>query len=237
MAFRRKVYENIDNIVDIVTNDSKESDDQMGIEEEEHEESDWEYEEELALTFVGDKTPELEVEVENDPDNGNGDEPDDIIIVTLNNDKNTDNVFEQTELNFEVDKISEIDLDSGDEATVDEPADDEPADDEPTDSTTASGKDSEITVTIDTPVSRNLESSLELSSSSSEEQVPLANFVKRARVSTSRVRARDGRGGRIRVRVDHVRGIQNFLAQSGVLRVRGGGLGGGRCYMLNAICI
>ena len=43
MAFRRKVYENIDKIVDIVTNDSEESDDQMGIEEDG--ESDWEYEE------------------------------------------------------------------------------------------------------------------------------------------------------------------------------------------------
>ena len=62
MAFRRKVYENIDEIVDIVTNDSKESDDQMDIEEED-DESDWEYVEELALTFIGDKTPELEAEV------------------------------------------------------------------------------------------------------------------------------------------------------------------------------
>ena len=93
MAFRRKVYENIDEIVDIVTNDSKESDDQMGIEEEEHDESDWEYRQEPALIFVSDKTSELEAEVENDPDNGNGDVPDDIIIVALNNDKNTDNVF------------------------------------------------------------------------------------------------------------------------------------------------
>ena len=108
MAFCRKVYENIDKIVDIVTIDSEESDDQMGIEEDG--ESDWEYEEEPALTFVGDKTPELEAEVENDRHNGDVDEPDDIIIVALNNDKNTDNVFEQPELNFEVDKISEIDL-------------------------------------------------------------------------------------------------------------------------------
>ena len=90
MAFCRKVYENIDKIVDIVTIDSEESDDQMGIEEDG--ESDWEYEEEPALTFVGDKTPELEAEFENDPDNGNGDESD-IIIVALNNCKNTDNVF------------------------------------------------------------------------------------------------------------------------------------------------
>ena len=43
MAFRRKVYENIDEIVDIVINDSEESDDQMGIEEED-DESDSEYE-------------------------------------------------------------------------------------------------------------------------------------------------------------------------------------------------
>ena len=41
MAFRRKVYGNIDGIVDIVTNDSEESDDQMGIEEGEDNESDW----------------------------------------------------------------------------------------------------------------------------------------------------------------------------------------------------
>ena len=63
----------------------------------------------------------------------------------------------------------------------------------------------------------NLESSLELSSSSSEEQVPLANLVKRARVSTSpsRVCARDCRGGRIGVRIGHVRGIQNRVAQCG----------------------
>ena len=94
MAFRRKVYENIDEIVDIVINDSEESDDQMGIEEED-DESDSEYEKEPALTFVGDKTPELEAEVENDPNNANGNEPDDIIIVALNNDKNTDNVLEQ----------------------------------------------------------------------------------------------------------------------------------------------
>ena len=40
----------------------------MGIEEEDDDASDWEYEEEPALTFVGDKTPELEVE--NYPDNG-----------------------------------------------------------------------------------------------------------------------------------------------------------------------
>ena len=79
----------------------------------------------------------------------------------------------------------------------------------------------------------NLESSLELSSSSSEEQVPLANFVKRARVSTSpsRVCARDCRGGRI----GHVRGIQNRVAQCGGVRVRGGSLGSSRCNMLNAI--
>ena len=95
-----------DKIVDIVTNNIEESDDQIGIEEDD--ESDWEYEEEPALTFVGDKTPELEAEVGNDPENGNGDELD-IIIVALNNDKNADNVFEQPELNFEVDKISEID--------------------------------------------------------------------------------------------------------------------------------
>ena len=95
-----------DKIVDIVTNNSEESDDQIGIEEDD--ESDWEYEEEPASTFVGDKTPELEAEVGNDPENGNGDELD-IIIVALNNDKNADNVFEQPELNFEVDKISEID--------------------------------------------------------------------------------------------------------------------------------
>ena len=43
MVFRRKVYENIDEIVDIVINDSEESDDQMGIEEED-DESDSEYE-------------------------------------------------------------------------------------------------------------------------------------------------------------------------------------------------
>ena len=63
---------------------------------------------ELKLTFVGDKTPELEAEVESDPHNGNRDEPDDITTISLNNDKNTDNVFEQPKLNFEVDKISEI---------------------------------------------------------------------------------------------------------------------------------
>ena len=40
MAFRRKVYGNIDGIVGIVTNDSEESDDQMGIEEGEDNESD-----------------------------------------------------------------------------------------------------------------------------------------------------------------------------------------------------
>ena len=101
-----KTYE----IDDVVTNDNNESDDLMDIEkEEEHDESDWEYEEEPALTFVGDKPPELEPEVENDQDNGNGVEPDDITIVALNNDKNTDNVFEQPELNFEVNKICEID--------------------------------------------------------------------------------------------------------------------------------
>ena len=87
-----------DEIDDVVTNDSNESDDLMDIEkEEEHDESDWEYEEEPALTFVGDKPPELEAEVENDPNNGNGVEPDDITIVALNNDKNADNVFEQPE--------------------------------------------------------------------------------------------------------------------------------------------
>ena len=95
---------------------------------------------------------------------GRGDEPDDINIVASNNDKNNDNVSEQPELNFEVDKISEIDLDPVDEFTVDEPADDEP-----NDSATTSEKDFDITVTTDTPVSHNLESSLELSSSSSEE--------------------------------------------------------------------
>ena len=154
-----------DEIDGIVTNDSNESDDLMDIEkEEEHDESDWEYEEEPALTFVGDKPPELEAEVENDPDNGNGVEPDDITIVALNNDKNADNVFEQPEWNFEVNKICEIHPDPVDESTIDEPADDEPA----TDSATASGKDSDITVTTDTLVSHNLESSLELSSSSSE---------------------------------------------------------------------
>ena len=170
----------------------------MGIEEEDDDASDWEQEEEPALTFVGDKTPELEVE--NDPDNGKGDEPDDINIVAWNNDKNNDNVSEQPELNFEVDKISEIDVDPVDEFTVDEPADDEP-----NDSATTSEKDFDITVTTYTPVSHNLESSLELSSSSSEEQVPLAaNFAKRARVSASCVRARGGGGGRIRVRGGHV---------------------------------
>ena len=153
-----------DEIDDVVTNDSNESDDLMDIEkEEEHDESDWEYEEEPALTFVGDKPPELEAEVENDPNNGNGVEPDDITIVALNNDKNADNVFEQPEWNFEVHKICEIHPDPVDESTIDEPADDEPA----TDSATASGKDSDITVTTDTLVSHNLESSLELSSSSS----------------------------------------------------------------------
>ena len=81
----------MDEIVDIVNNDSEESDDQIDIEEEDDYESDWEYEEEPALTFVGDKTPE----VENDPNNANGNEPDDITIVVLNNDKNTDNVLEQ----------------------------------------------------------------------------------------------------------------------------------------------
>ena len=226
MAFHRKVYENIDEIVDIVINDSEESDDQMGIEEED-DESDSEYEKEPALTFVGDKTPELEAEVENDRHNGDVDEPDDIIIVALNNDKNTDNVFEQPELNFEVDKISEIDLDPIDESTVDEPADDAPADDEPTDSATAGGKDSDITVTIDTPMSYNLESRLELSSSSSEEEVLLTNFAKRARVSTSRVRATSSQGSRIRVRDGHVQGIQNRVAQGGGVRVRGGGRGKG----------
>ena len=85
----------MDEIVDIVNNDSEESDDQIDIEEEDDHESDWKYEEEPALTFVGDKTPELEAEVENDPNNANGNEPDDIIIVALNNDKNTDNVLEQ----------------------------------------------------------------------------------------------------------------------------------------------
>ena len=74
----------------------------MGIEEEEeHDDKDWEYEEEPALIFVGDKTPEVEAKVD-DPDNGNGDEPDDIIIVALKNDKNTDNVFEQPELNLKL---------------------------------------------------------------------------------------------------------------------------------------
>ena len=85
----------MDEIVDIVNNDSEESDDQIDIEEEDDYESHWEYEEEPALTFVGDKTPELEAEVENDPNNANGNEPDDIITVALNNDKNTDNVLEQ----------------------------------------------------------------------------------------------------------------------------------------------
>ena len=85
----------MDKIVDIVNNDSEESDDQIDIEEEDDFESDWEYEEEPALTFIGDKTPELEAEVENDPNNANGSEPDDIIIVALNNDKNTDNVLGQ----------------------------------------------------------------------------------------------------------------------------------------------
>ena len=46
MAFRRKVYENIDEIVDIVTNNSEETVDQMGTEHKEDDESDWEYEEE-----------------------------------------------------------------------------------------------------------------------------------------------------------------------------------------------
>ena len=207
----------------------------MNIQEEEHDQSNWEYEEEPALTFVGDKIPEQEAEVENDLDNGNGDEPDDIIIVALNNDKNDDNVFEQPELDFEVDKISEIDPDPVDESTVDEPANDQPVDDEPTNSVTASGKDSDITVTIDTRVSQYLESSLELFSSSSEEQVTLANFVERACVSSSRASAKDGRGNRIRIRVVHVQGIQNRVAQCGGVRVRGGGLSRGRCYMLNAI--
>ena len=136
MAFRRKVYESI------ATNDGKESDDQMGIkEEEEHDEKDWEYEEEPPLIFVGDNTPEVEAKVENDPGNGNGDEADDIIIVALKKHKNTDNVFEQPELNFEAHKTSEIDPDPVDESTVDEPADDKPTDDEPTNSATANGKD------------------------------------------------------------------------------------------------
>ena len=225
-----KTYE----IDDVVTNDNNESDDLMDIEkEEEHDESDWEYEEEPALTFVGDKPPELEPEVENDQDNGNGVEPDDITIVALNNDKNTDNVFEQPELNFEVNKICEIDPDLVDESTIDELADDECA----TDSATASGKDSDITVTIDTPVSHNLESSLELSSSSSEGQVPLANFVKRAHASNSRVCARNDSDGQIRFQVGHVWGIQNCATQGGGVSVRGGGLGRGRCYMLNATCM
>ena len=43
MAFRRKVYENIHKIVDIVANDNKESGDQMGIEEDD-DEGDREYE-------------------------------------------------------------------------------------------------------------------------------------------------------------------------------------------------
>ena len=55
--------------------------------------------------------------------------------------KNTDNVFEQPELNFEAHKTSEIDPDPVDESTVDEPADDKPTDDEPTNSATANGKD------------------------------------------------------------------------------------------------
>ena len=46
MAFRRKFYENTDEIVYIVTNDSEETADQMGTEHEEDDESDWEYEEE-----------------------------------------------------------------------------------------------------------------------------------------------------------------------------------------------
>ena len=87
--------------------------------------------------------------------------------------------------------MSEIDLDPVDESKVDEPADDEP-----TDSATTSGKDRDITVTINIPVCHNLVSSLELSSSSLEEKVPPTNFAKRARASTSRVRARDCGGGR-----------------------------------------
>ena len=40
-----------------------------------------------------------------------------------------------------------------------------------------------------------------------------------------------------RFRDGHVRGIQKGVAQGRDVRVRGGGCGRGRCYLLNATCI
>lgn len=55
MVFRKKVYENIDEIIDFITNENDESDDQMGLGDSDSElESDWEYKAQPKVTFLAD---------------------------------------------------------------------------------------------------------------------------------------------------------------------------------------
>lgn len=55
MVFRKKVYENIDEIIDFITNENDESDDQMGLGDSDSElESDWEYKAQPEVTFLDD---------------------------------------------------------------------------------------------------------------------------------------------------------------------------------------
>ena len=66
MASARRNYQNMDDILDFITNDDDESDDDIALEDEESDiDSDWEYEEEPPVVFIPENhVHEAETEIE-----------------------------------------------------------------------------------------------------------------------------------------------------------------------------